>query len=29
MGDDQIQWHPGFMAAMILEFLQNKDDLNR
>ncbi len=27
MGDDQIQWHPGFMAAMILEFLQNKDDL--
>lgn len=27
MEDTKIQWHPGFVAAMNLEFLQNKDDL--
>lgn len=27
MNDTKIQWHPGFVAAMNLEFLQNKDDL--
>ena len=27
MGDVKIQWHPGFVAAMDLEFAENRDDL--
>ena len=27
MKDTNIQWHPGFVAAMNLELIQNKDDL--
>lgn len=27
MGDKKIQWHPGFVAAMDLEFRENRDDL--
>lgn len=27
MKDTKIQWHPGFVAAMNLEFAQNRDDL--
>ncbi len=27
MGDTKIQWHPGFVAAMSLEFEDNRDDL--
>lgn len=27
MGDTKIQWHPGFVAAMNLEFAENKEDL--
>lgn len=27
MKDTTIQWHPGFVAAMNLELIQNKDDL--
>lgn len=27
MKDTKIQWHPGFVAAMNLEFAENRDDL--
>ena len=27
MEDTKIQWHPGFVAAMNLEFAENRDDL--
>lgn len=27
MEDKKIQWHPGFVAAMNLEFMDNRDDL--
>nr|WP_300866060.1 hypothetical protein [uncultured Acetatifactor sp.] len=27
MGDTKIQWHPGFVAAMSLEFEDNRDNL--
>ena len=27
MGDKKIQWHPGFVAAMNLEFASNRDKL--
>lgn len=27
MEDTKIQWHPGFVAAMNLEFKENRDDL--
>ena len=27
MADTKIQWHPGFVAAMDLEFKENRDDL--
>lgn len=27
MKDTKVQWHPGFVAAMNLEFAQNRDDL--
>lgn len=27
MKDMKIQWHPGFVAAMNLEFARNRDDL--
>ena len=27
MGNPKIQWHPGFVAAMNLEFMENRDDL--
>ena len=27
MPDTKIQWHPGFIAAMDLEFKENRDDL--
>ena len=27
MGDTKIQWHPGFVAAMNLEFEDNRDTL--
>ena len=27
MGDTKIQWHPGFVAAIDLEFRENRDDL--
>lgn len=27
MGDTKIQWHPGFVAAMNLEFKDNRDNL--
>ena len=27
MEKEKIQWHPGFVAAMNLEFMENKDDL--
>ena len=27
MGDTKIQWHPGFVAAMNLEFMANRNDL--
>lgn len=27
MKETKIQWHPGFVAAMNLEFRQNRDDL--
>lgn len=27
MKDTKIQWHPGFMAAMNLEFARNRDEL--
>ena len=27
MKDTNIQWHPGFVAAMNLELLENKNDL--
>ncbi len=27
MDSTKIQWHPGFVAAMNLEFSENRDDL--
>ena len=27
MKDTKIQWHPGFVAAMNLEFARNRDEL--
>ena len=27
MRDTKIQWHPGFVAAMNLEFAENRNDL--
>ncbi len=27
MEKGKIQWHPGFVAAMNLEFMENRDDL--
>lgn len=27
MKDTKVQWHPGFVAAMNLEFAKNRDDL--
>ena len=27
MKDTKIQWHPGFVAAMNLEFVRNRDEL--
>ena len=27
MNDTKVQWHPGFVAAMNLEFAQNRADL--
>ena len=27
MKDKKIQWHPGFIAAMNLEFKENRNDL--
>ena len=27
MNDTKIQWHPGFVAAMNLEFEENRGDL--
>ena len=27
MSDTKIQWHPGFTAAMNLEFEENREDL--
>ena len=27
MNDKKVQWHPGFVAAMNLEFAENRDGL--
>ena len=27
MEDTKVQWHPGFVAAMNLEFAENREDL--